>query len=132
MTQPSDPDVSGRYLRDNESRPQRVRVIVEGRSLSLRTLTDRELARWSLDQLKNVSIPIIGRDWEIQDRRVEQQLLRLENDQDYAAIQRLASDLAPIGSRSVKQVLFAGNHTGWPVVLLIILASAITALWQLF
>jgi len=112
MTQPSatDPDVSGWYLMDNESEPQRVRATIDGGSLSLRTFTDAEIARWSLDALENVSVPIIGRDWVIRDRRVEGPLLRLENDQDYAAIECWASDLVPVSTRTVKQAIFAGNQ----------------------
>lgn len=136
MTQPSDPDISGWYLKDNESERQRVRVAIEGRSLSLCTLTGSEIARWSLDQLENVSVPVLGRDWVIRDRRVEEPVLLLENDQDYAAIQCQANDLAPVSARTAQQVTFAagqaGNITGWPVIVLVILASAIAALWQLF
>jgi len=131
MTQSSDLDISGWYLKDNESQPQPVRVAIEGRSLSLRTLIGAEVARWSLDQLENVSIPIIGRDWVIRDHRVEGPLLRLENDQDYAAIECWASDLAPVSTRTVKQAVFAGNQFGLPVIIFIVLASAITALWNL-
>jgi hypothetical protein len=62
MTQPpaADPEISGWYLKDNESEPQRVRVAIEGRLLSLCTLTGSEIARWSVDQLENVSIPVWG------------------------------------------------------------------------
>lgn len=128
MTQPSatDPDISGWYLKDNESQPQRVRVAIENRSLSLCTLTGSEIARWSLDQLENVSIPVLGRDWVIRDRRVEEPVLLLENEQEYAAIQCQASDLAPVSARTVQQAKFAAGHagsiTGWPVILLIVLA----------
>ena len=138
MTQPSanDPDISGWYLKDNESRPERVRVAIEDRSLSLCTITGAEIARWSLDQLENVSIPVMGRDWVIRDRRIEGPALLLENDQDYAAIQCQTDDLAPVRARTVRQVSFAagqaGSITGWPVVILIVLVSAIAALWQLF
>ncbi|MBA4097136.1 MAG: hypothetical protein C0484_10270 [Rhodospirillum sp.] len=137
MTQPSatDSEISGWYLMDNESQPQRVRVALEDRSLSLCTLTGTEVARWSLDQLENLSIPVMDRDWVIRDRRVDPVLL-LENDQDYAAIQGQANDLAPVSARTVRQVSFAagqaGSITGWPVFVLIVLVSAIAALWQLF
>lgn len=138
MTQSSaaDPDISGWYLRDNESQPQRVRVAIEGRLLSLCTLTGSEIARWSLDQLENVSIPVLGRDWVIRDRRIGDPVLLLENDQDYAAIQSQADDLALVGARTVRQASFAagqaGSVTGWPVIILIVLVSAIAALWRLF
>jgi hypothetical protein len=136
MTQPSDPDISGWYLKDNESERQRVRVAIEGRSMSVCTLTGSEIARWSLNQLENVSIPVLGRDWVIRDRRVEEPVLLLENDQDYAAIQGQANDLAPVSARAVQQAKFAAGHagsiTGWPVIVLIILVGAIAALWQLF
>jgi hypothetical protein len=136
MTQPlaTDPDISGWYLQDNESQPQRVRVAIEGRSISLCTLTGAEVARWSLDQLENVSIPVMDRDWAIRDRRVVDPVLLLENDQDYAAIQGRASDLAPVSARTVQQAKFAAGHagsiTGWPVIVLIVLVSMIAALWQ--
>jgi hypothetical protein len=138
MTQSSaaDPDISGWYLRDNESQPQRVRVAIEGRLLSLCTLTGSEIARWSLDQLENVSVPVLGRDWVIRDRRIGDPVLLLENDQDYAAIQSQTDDLALVGARTVRQASFAagqaGSITGWPVIILIVLVSAIAALWQLF
>jgi len=138
MTQPSitDPDISGWYLKDNESQPQRVRVAIEGRSLSLCTPAGSEIARWSLDQLENVSIPVLGRDWVLRDRRIGDPVLLLENDQDYAAIQSRTDDLAPVSARTVQQAKFAAGHagsiTGWPVIVLIILAGAIAALWQLF
>jgi hypothetical protein len=138
MTQPSttDPDISGWYLKDNESQPQRIRVAIEGRSLSLRTLIGAEVARWSLDELENVSIPVLGRDWVIRDRRIGDPVLLLENDQDYAAIQSRTDDLAPLSARTVQQAKFAAGHagsiTGWPVIVLIILVGAIAALWQLF
>ena len=60
MTSQSDSDISGWYLKDNESEPQRVCTAIEGRSLSLRTLAGRELARWSLDELQTVSIPSLA------------------------------------------------------------------------
>jgi hypothetical protein len=130
MTYQSDPDISGWYVKDNESEPKRVQAAIEGNSLSLRTLTGREVARWSLDHLENVSIPVLGRDWVIRDRRLQEPLLRLENDQDYAAIQCVASDLAPVPIRTVNQVIFAGNHAGLPVLVLLIAVPAIIWLWQ--
>jgi hypothetical protein len=39
---------------------------------------------------------------------------------------------ALIGEIQSRPPLFAGNHTAWPVIVLIVLVSAITALWQLF
>jgi hypothetical protein len=47
MTQPSDPDISGWSLKDNESEPQRVRAAIEGGSLSLRTFTGSITALWN-------------------------------------------------------------------------------------
>jgi hypothetical protein len=47
MTQPSDPDISGWHLKDNESEPQRVRVAIEGGSLSLRTSMGSITTLWN-------------------------------------------------------------------------------------
>jgi hypothetical protein len=112
----ADSDISGWYLKDNESQPQRVRAAIEAGSLSMRTLTGAEIARWSLDQLENVSIPVMDRDWVIRDRRVADPALLLENDQDYAAVQSHASDLAPVSARTVRQVSFAAHHGGGAVI----------------
>jgi hypothetical protein len=136
MTQPSaaDAEISGWYLQDNESQPQRVRVAIEGRSLSLCTQKGTEIARWSLDRLESVSIPVIDRDWVIRDRWVPDPVLLLQNDQDYGAIESQADDLAPVSARTAQQAKFAAseasNLTGWPVLLLLIAVPVVIWLWS--
>lgn len=120
MTQPSDPDVFGWYLKDNESERQRVRIAIEGRSLSLCALAGGEIARWSLDQLENRSVAVFGRDWVIGDRRLPGPALVIENDRDYAELRAAGATLLPLRERTWRQVLLAaqeaGDVTGWPVL----------------
>jgi hypothetical protein len=63
-------DIQGWYRQDNESDALRVRLAIEGRSLDLQTLAGTLVARWSLDELENRSVPVFGRDWVIGDQRL--------------------------------------------------------------
>jgi hypothetical protein len=98
-----------------------VRLLIEGRSLSLHSLAGALVAQWSLDHLENRTIPVFGRDWVIGDRRLPRSALTLENDRDYSAIRMAGAALLPVRERIWRQFFFypieSGNLTNWPVLL---------------
>ena len=122
-------------MQDNEIGRQRVRMSIEGGSLCLHSLAGALLARWSLNELKNHSVPVLGRDWVICDQRIAGPILTVENDQDYLVIQRAAPHLASLSRRTLHQLIFAygtsirGNLTGESVLLLAIVAVPVLGLW---
>lgn len=73
VTGSRDRELQGWYRDDISSGRMRVRMAVEGRSLAIHSLAGAVLARWSLDQLENRSVPVFGRDWVIGDRRCQGQ-----------------------------------------------------------
>jgi hypothetical protein len=110
------------WYRDDISSPKvRVRMAVEGRSLVIHSLGGALLARWSLEQLENRSVPVFGRDWVIGDRRLPGPSLVIENDGDYASLRAAGGALLPTRERAWRQLFFAageaGNLTGWPVLI---------------
>ncbi len=125
------------WYRDDISSPQvRVRMAVEGRSLTIHTLAGALLARWSLEQLENRSVPIFGHDWVIGDRRLAGPSLVIENDLDYTDLRAAGAALLPLRERAWRQVFFAaqeaGNLTGWPVLVPIgigVLSLAVLWFW---
>ena len=113
-------ELQGWYSDDISSPRVRVRVTIEGRSLAIHTLAGALLARWSLELLENRSVPVVGRDWVIGDRRLPGPALVLENDLDYAELRAAGAALLPLRERTWRQLFFsaqeAGNLTGWPVL----------------
>jgi hypothetical protein len=132
----SAPEIQGWYYQTATSNAVRVRLSVVDRSLVLHTLSDRLIARWSLEELQNREITVLGERWSIGDRRVAASYLVLESDNDYRAIRAASPKLRPVRARLWRQLGLAaiesGNRTGWAVLLLlIVLAGAILGLWQL-
>lgn len=131
-------DIQGWYLRNKTSEAERVRLSFAEGSLVLHTLSDRVVANWSLDQLENREIAVLGERWSIGDRRVPEAYLELENDEDYSAVRKRSPQLRPMRARLWRQLGFAaiesGNRTGWPVllVLLLIVLGAVAAISHLF
>lgn len=128
-------EIQGWYHHDPSSDAVRVRLsIVEG-TLALHTLSDRLIARWSLDQLENRGIAILAVRWRIGDRRVPDACLVLESDDDYRAVQEASSTLRPVRARFWRALAFSATEAGkvgdWLVVLMIMIASAAVAFWQL-
>ncbi|HJR22091.1 MAG TPA: hypothetical protein VJ822_10750 [Dongiaceae bacterium] len=132
----TDRELQGWYHRNRTSDAERVRLSFAGDSLALHTLSERLIATWSLEQLENREIAHLGERWSIGDRRLPESYLVLENDQDYRALRQSAPRLRPVRARVWRQLGFSaiesGKIPGWPVIVLILLVSAITALWQLF
>ena len=129
--------MQGWYRADNETERLRVRLSIEGGSLSLYSLAGALVAQWSLDYLENRTIPVFGRDWIIGDRRLPRSALTLENDRDYSAIRMAGTALLPVRERVWRQFFFypteSGNLTNWPVLLPIGVAIlALVACWVLF
>ena len=136
MTILADQELQGWYYRNRTDEAERVRLSFVGGSLALHTLSERLVATWSLEQLENREIAVLGERWSIGDRRLVDSYLVLESDEDYRALRQTAPRLRPVRSRLWRQLGFSaiesGKITGWPVIALILLLSAITALWQLF
>jgi hypothetical protein len=129
--------MQGWYRADNETERLRVRLSIEGGSLSLYSLAGALVAQWSLDYLENRTIPVFGRDWIIGDRRLPRSALTLENDRDYSAMRMAGTALLPVRERVWRQFFFypteSGNLTNWPVLLPIGVAIlALVACWVLF
>ena len=129
--------MQGWYRADNETERLRVRLSIEGGSLSLYSLAGALVAQWSLDYLETRTIPVFGRDWIIGDRRLPRSALTLENDRDYSAIRMAGAALLPVRERVWRQFFFypteSGNLTNWPVLLPIGVAIlALVACWVLF
>lgn len=134
MTVSRDRELQGWYCEDISSARVRVRMAVEGRSLVIHSLAGPPLARWSLDQLENRSVPVFGRDWVIGDRRLAGPSLVIENDRDYADLRAAGAALMPPRERIWRQLFFAaqeaGNLTGWPVLVPISIgALTLAVLW---
>ena len=135
MTEPRDREFQGWYCDDISSPRVRVHIAIEGRSLAIHSLTGSVLARWSLEQLENRSVPIFGRDWIIGDRRLPAPSLVIESesDRDYAELRTAGATLLPLRERNWRQLLYAareaGNLTGWPVLVPIGVGALI--LWLL-
>ena len=136
MTTPADQDLQGWYYRNGTGEAERVRLSFVGGSLALHTLSEWLVATWYLEQLENREIAVLGERWSVGDQRLPEPYLVLESDGDYRALRQTAPRLRPVRARLWRQLGFsaiqAGNITGWPVIVLIVLVSAITALWQLF
>ena len=136
MMRSADQDLQGWYYRNGTSDAERVRLSFVGGSLALHTLSERLVATWSLEQLENREIAMLGERWSIGDRRLPEPYLVLESDGDYRALRQTAPRLRPVRARLCRQLGFsaieAGHITGWPVIVLIVLVSAIAALWRLF
>jgi hypothetical protein len=129
-------EIQGWYLRNKTSEAMRVRLSFVESSLVLHTLSGRLVASWSLDQLENREIAVLGERWSIGDHRVPEAYLELESDDEYRAVRNVSLQLRPVRARMWRQLGFAaiesGNRTGWAVLLLlIILAGAMLGLWQL-
>jgi hypothetical protein len=136
MTMSTDLELQGWYHRDRAGEAERVRLSFVGGSLALYTLSERLVATWSLEQLENREIATLGERWSIGDRRLPEPYLVLENDGDYRALRQAAPRLRPVRARLWRQLglsaIEAGHITGWPVIMIIVLASAVAALWRLF
>ena len=108
--------------------------IIDG-TLALQTLSDRLIARWSLDQLENLGIGILAVRWRIGDRRVPDACLVLESVDDYRAVYEASGTLRPVRARFWRALVFSGVEAGkagdWLVVLLMMVAGAILVVWQL-
>jgi hypothetical protein len=132
MTMSANQELQGWYHRIGTRDAERVRLSFIGGSLALHTLSERLVATWSLEQLENREIAVLGERWSIGDRRLPEPYLVLESDGDYLALRQTAPKLRSAPARLWRQLGFsaieAGNITGWPVIVLVILASAIAAL----
>lgn len=126
-------EILGWYTHKTDE-PLRVRVQIEAPSLALYTLSDRLVARWSLNRLENGDANVPVGCWALCDPKVPDSWLMLENDRDYGAVQHWAKRLASRHSQSWRQLGLAaiesGNLTGWPVVVAILVGSFAVYLWR--
>lgn len=124
----------GWYRESGSAEAMRVRVVVEGRTLSLHTFSERLVACWSLDHLQNREIPLLNETWLVGDRRLPEPTLALDNDRDYGDIQRLSPQLRALTARTWRQlglsVLEVSNLTGFPFILILLAVPALYWLWQ--
>lgn len=131
----SAPEIQGWYHHDPSAEAVRVRLSIIDGTLALHTLSDRLIARWSPDELENRGIEIFAARWRIGDRRVPDAFLVLESDDDYRAVREVASRLRSVRAVFWRQLAFsaveAGKAGDWLVVLLVMVAIAILAVWQL-
>lgn len=122
-------ELQGWYNPNNTSEAVRVRLLFEGGSVSLYTLSGRLIASWSLGRLQNRRIPTIGERWLVGDRDLPEASLMLESDRDYDAIRLRSTRLRPLRARLWRQLGFSfiesGNLTGLPVLLLIVGVAAV-------
>ena len=122
----ADQELQGWYYRNGTSDAERVRLSFVGGSLALHTLSDRLVATWSLNQLENREIAVLGGSWSIGDRRLPDSYLVLEGDDDYRAVRAVSAKLRPVRARLWRllglAVVESGNHGGWPVLVLLIVA----------
>jgi len=134
MTQQSSEfELQGWYYRDPSSEAVRVRLALTERSLHLHTLSDRLLASWSLDRLENRRIPLLGERWSIGDPHLPEASVVLESDDDYRQIREVAPKLRSERVRLWNQLVFSVVEVkGGPIILIVLLASAVAAVWQLF
>ena len=136
MTTSTDLELQGWYYRNRGSQAERVRLSFVGGSLALHMLSERLVATWSLEQLENREIAALGERWSIGDRRLPEPYLVLESDGDYRTLRQAAPRLRPVRARLWRQLglsaIESGHITGWPVIVIVILASAVAALWRLF
>ena len=110
----------------------RVRLAFVERSLHLHTLSDRLVASWSLDRLENRRIPVLGERWPIGDRHLPEASVVLESDDDYRQVRKVSPELRSERARLWKQLGFSvAEINGGPIILIALLASAVTALWHL-
>ena len=135
----SDREIQGWYFLNRTSEPVRVRLSYDQDTLSLHSLSDRLIARWSLNELDNREIAVLSERWSIGDRPLPDASLVLESNDDYRALRRISGNLRPVRARMWRllgrAVIESGysDVTGWPVwLLLIALAGAILGLWHLF
>ena len=133
ITELSPPDIVGSYYLDPSAEAVRVRVVIEGGSLVLYTLSDRLVARWSLNQLKNLGISVWGETWTIGDRRLRGPTLNLESDAEYAILAAAAPVLRSVHARFWARLGFAtvesSQQTGLIVLLLAAIIAAAAWLW---
>jgi hypothetical protein len=133
----SDSELQGWYHQNRTSQAVRVRLLVTGASLSLQTLSGKPIASWSLDRLENREIPVLGTRWSVGDSLLPEAFLVVDSDDDYRALRQrsTSASLQPVRARLWHQAGFSmiesGNLTGWPVWVLLLVASAVAALWQL-
>ena len=138
MTPPIDAeaDIQGWYHLNATSEAVRVRLSIEPRSILLHTLSGRLVASWAPDHLETRATDTIGERWSIGDRRLPEPYLVLESDGDYRTLRQAATRLRPVRARLWRQLglsaIESGHITGWPVIVIVILASAVAALWRLF
>jgi hypothetical protein len=76
MTMSADQELQGWYYRNGTSDAERVRLSFVGGSLALHTLSNRLVATWSLSQLENGEIAVLGGSWSIGDRRLPDSCLK--------------------------------------------------------
>ena len=126
MTMSADQELQGWYYRNGTSDAERVRLSFVGGSLALHTLSERLVATWSLEQLENREIAVLGERWSIGDRCLPDPNLVLESDDDYRAVRAVSDQLRPVRARLWRllgsAVVESGNRSGWPVLLLLIVA----------